>query len=632
MLACTALVGCTNEDVIDNPNENPVLNGDKAYMAINIVSANGTASRGEGDNGNPFAEGDATEHAVNNVHFYFYDNSGNYWGYSPETTTWSDDDNTTNDNDELLGQHVAVLEGLAGKSLPNYVVAVLNVQESVATSLKGKTLTQMQKELINGYADNGFTMTNSTHNCTNVGGTGSFATKVTENHFLTETPSKTELTADNAVTIYVERLAAKAKLTIATTTENEISVNNGVYSITLGKYSVDGEQKDLTINISRWGINGTNKKSHLMKNVPTSWTDMPAATDYSKTTNNSLPAWKWDDGSTNHRSYWAYSWNYNNNEATYPDDATDFTKDENDEYVADNFALNYYSWNQLSEGEDSKGAAITGSLYCAENTNTPALLATNFNAKTTQVLIQAQLNGGEDLIRYENMLWTKEGYIARVLTNAGLSGKLLKYSEYADEQGAHAWRSKEIEASDFEYVNLGNGNVTVRFKDVVRDEDGTIESVLPTKSGDQNEYKWYDAQYKDGITVGGENATPTIDIETLNEYEIEIKEIAEGAECYKDGMMYYNIPIEHLRGGKFGYVQTGEGASATTTIGVNEADYGVVRNHWYNISVNSIANLGTAVFDANEKIIPNDDDKITYYVGAQIYILSWKIVNQGVDL
>ena len=112
-----------------------------------------------------------------------------------------------------------------------------------------------------------------------------------------------------------------------------------------------------------------------------------------------------------------------------------------------------------------------------------------------------------------------------------------------------------------------------------------------------------------------------------------IEEISQ-AECYNGGMMYYNIPIEHLRGGKAAYntITDATTGAQTTTITINEGDYGVVRNHYYQTIINKVENLGTAVYDPNEIIVPNNEDKETYFIGASVYILSWKIVNQGVDL
>jgi hypothetical protein len=88
--------------------------------------------------------------------------------------------------------------------------------------------------------------------------------------------------------------------------------------------------------------------------------------------------------------------------------------------------------------------------------------------------------------------------------------------------------------------------------------------------------------------------------------------------------MHYVIPIEHLAGGKFAFT-----INQPT---LNEADYGVVRNHYYNLTINKIENLGTSVYNPAEDIIKPTVDNTLYFIGATINILSWKIVNQGVDL
>lgn len=57
---------------------------------------------------------------------------------------------------------------------------------------------------------------------------------------------------------------------------------------------------------------------------------------------------------------------------------------------------------------------------------------------------------------------------------------------------------------------------------------------------------------------------------------------------YKDGLMYYNIPIEHLNN------------AATTTDAENKrvipvAKYGIVRNHHYVVTVNSLTKIGKGI-------------------------------------
>ena len=125
----------------------------------------------------------------------------------------------------------------------------------------------------------------------------------------------------------------------------------------------------------------------------------------------------------------------------------------------------------------------------------------------------------------------------------------------------------------------------------------------------------------------GETYAPASDTE-LGEVEKNMKDFNAYNEAigYKNGLMYYNIPIEHLNN------------AATTTDAENKrvipvAKYGIVRNHHYVVTVNSLTKIGKGIFDPEEEIVPGkNDEKDTYYVGARINILSWKIVNQNVNL
>lgn len=86
------------------------------------------------------------------------------------------------------------------------------------------------------------------------------------------------------------------------------------------------------------------------------------------------------------------------------------------------------------------------------------------------------------------------------------------------------------------------------------------------------------------------------------------------AEVRKGGMAYYYTTIKHLgEVGKLG-------------------EYGIVRNHSYQISLNSIKGFGTPVYDPNKIIVPTipSDDKT--YLAAKINVLSWRVVPSTVDL
>ena len=81
------------------------------------------------------------------------------------------------------------------------------------------------------------------------------------------------------------------------------------------------------------------------------------------------------------------------------------------------------------------------------------------------------------------------------------------------------------------------------------------------------------------------------------------------------GKTYYYTPIKHL------------GKENTP------AEYGVVRNHSYQVEISSIKGFGTPVYNPDTEIItpvlPSDDKT---YLAAKISVLSWRVVSSTVDL
>ena len=84
---------------------------------------------------------------------------------------------------------------------------------------------------------------------------------------------------------------------------------------------------------------------------------------------------------------------------------------------------------------------------------------------------------------------------------------------------------------------------------------------------------------------------------------------------YNDGMTYYWTDIKHL------------GAAGKT------AEYGVVRNHVYNVNITGITGFGTPVYDPTTDFeVPDKPADIKTYVAAQINILSWRVVANDYEL
>ena len=81
-----------------------------------------------------------------------------------------------------------------------------------------------------------------------------------------------------------------------------------------------------------------------------------------------------------------------------------------------------------------------------------------------------------------------------------------------------------------------------------------------------------------------------------------------------EGATYYYTPIKHLgTPGKLG-------------------EYGIVRNHSYQVTIQNIKGFGTPVYNPDQEIdpmIPSDENT---YLAASIKVLSWRVVSSNVDL
>lgn len=88
----------------------------------------------------------------------------------------------------------------------------------------------------------------------------------------------------------------------------------------------------------------------------------------------------------------------------------------------------------------------------------------------------------------------------------------------------------------------------------------------------------------------------------------------EEAQVRPDGFTYYYTPIQHLgTPGKLG-------------------EYGIVRNHSYQVTIQNIKGFGTPVYNPDQEIdpmIPSDENT---YLAASIKVLSWRVVSSNVDL
>lgn len=86
-------------------------------------------------------------------------------------------------------------------------------------------------------------------------------------------------------------------------------------------------------------------------------------------------------------------------------------------------------------------------------------------------------------------------------------------------------------------------------------------------------------------------------------------------QTYSKGVCYYTAWIKH---------------NPTSTVTMEQDKYGVVRNFWYELKVNSIKKLGYSKPTYKDSTDP--DDKAEASIQVQVNIKKWRLVKQNVDL
>lgn len=623
--AVFSLAACSNEEPLvggeETPQEVIKPSGDVAYLNVRLQSADGTGSRAEGD----YLYGDKAEQAVENAYFYFYDEEGHFVLESNSWLGGTSNGNGTQTSDyiEFKGKTTVVLKGLEGKSYPNWVVTVLNKPKDFQPAA---TLAEMEQVLIDSYSngdkdkdgnETNFTMTTSSFfggvNAANASDYTYFATKLKATDFKEEGKNNNDATI---VDIYVERLAARVGVRVDLGEDNPVLEGvtyNGkpLYELVvslagennpnLGDESNTAASK-VYIAILGWELNSTAKQTHLMKNL-NGWKLGDAIGN--NTSTNTI----WWNNSGHHRSFWGKS-------AVYGKSGDDLTG---------SLKANNYAWDELTKAV-STGRFIGDRVYCNETTNLPGNIVKTLSNGTDEVFAQYTPSvvlsavvcdeKGEalELVRYQGVEYLKESFIRTVLNRTNQADTNQNY--YIRTQRADApegvYDYTQIDVKDVKLASAGAGlgsvNVVVANNDIEYFTNLKDTTIVDT----DNNIKYYthNADKVDFAKVNERLAKPTAGNN---------KAIAK-----TNGAMFYTIPLTHLN--------TPAGDA------IVEGQYGLVRNHVYDLAITKIKSLGDGVFkphkegDEYEPINPEEPKDPTYYVESAINILSWKIVSQQVEI
>lgn len=598
-LAFAALASCTqHEEGLENgPTE--VAN---SWLSVNIVASNGMTRAAQDDNAgvnDDYENGTSEESNITEIAFYFFDADGN--GVSVNdfggnlltydaTTTTPDETHKGHKDEQMITAQLLLKTAKENKNkLPKQLVAIINPNSAFLGTLGVSPSIDDLKGVTADFAasdyttDGKFVMSNSVYS--DADGTKEiFAAQITDDN-IKENENEAKL---NPVTIHVERVVAKVSVAVSSTitlTEAEgvaktVSIESGTYAGKTGYYT------GTKIKRSKWDAESGTFTAQDQEEVPVyavfgNWI-ATATADKANLVKEIDPTWKDEDLFTAwsfdkyFRSFWAKNpAGVNYNYFSYSD------ANANGKGVSQTATFNYV--------QENAGGSVSD---YAPDTKTSVLLPAT--------LVDASGNPIE-LARYGFQDYTLDG-LMNIYLNWLKDAGYRKYTGNGDKNDENTTSVKTFTANDIKLITHAelDGN-----DDNVGETDNRYR-VYVTLNGDN--WKEEDT-YSQIILLGGEEPS-TVEAATL----AEALEARPYAMVWTTGDTYYYFDIQHL--GK----NAGKG------------DYGVVRNHIYKCVINKLVGLGTPVFDPEEEIVPEHPNEDAVMLAAEIYILSWRVVDNSVDL
>lgn len=565
----------SNNDLVNGGNGENETGASYASITINLPTTSGTRAGSDNDQ---FEEGTASEYAVNDATLVIFKkgaaSSENDFTYVETAKLGNLDpwknDNTTGITTESTTITAKLDQATVGETGDYYALVILNNETSTGTKVtlpSGSTT----------YGTWNAAITDATNLLDNTKGfymanapqfTAAGVEPSTLVHIKGIYRTKEEAQSNPGTTVHVER--GLAKVTVGSNSTSNYFATDGA-SATGTKYSNDN------VKITNWALDVTNKSSfpvHVTSGLndnttgyPDIWKNKPAAAAGTAATSRFVS--QLNTTGAFKRVYWGIDPNYSM-------DLSDLTKCKTQFTFADPDGKGV-TWNDGS-GSDKP-------LYCMENT-----------------------------FDINNMT---QGQTTRVLLKATYTPKALE---------------TETDKTFFMIGNSSDFWTKTTLKEQIKSK---AEEVLNTRTG-------VTVTLKDDLLKGGTHVLDATTVEIKEGTEDKTLAVAGqintklgldmskgiGIKTYKEGVSYYIARIKH-----FGDDLTPWKVGDATYDGDNKkwlGRYGVLRNNWYDLTINSISGPG---YPDVPKVDPTDpDDEDTKYINVSVKILDWAKRSQKVDL
>lgn len=571
------VASCSSEDVAGGDAQNG--KGATSYLAVNIENVGSApASRSSYNKGDgTYEDGTEAESKINNVRFYFFNGDGTPYlldnnGSEKQPVNFLDQKVETagNDHDHTAEIKTKAVLVLKGetKAVPASVIAVINPEVLDNTTLQSGTMTL--SELRTSATGSKF------YDKTN-GFVMSNSVYESAGQDVCSTPVANNVfaTSDAAlkdpVNIYVERVNAKVNAKIDADYQRTGETEKAWTKNADGKYQIKVGSIDVTTYADNTNAAPT-KNTYPVYAVVQGWQLADA------------------DGKAEVCKQIKTSW-YAGELGISPWTTSDYHRC----FWSKSVPFTSGAQGGANHPVNPKFTDITQSLsgeFSAEPVytlpNTPDQVVTNPTTSLntlTKLIVAAKLvykdkNGNYNpaqVCQYRGLTYLGEDAVKKQIV-----GGFAKYFK----KTATGYQS--IEASDITFKTVpGSSEV----------KDYEVVATLASNVGE--------LYVKDGETT----------YKTVSKDDVNAALAKEEAQVRStDGATYYYTPIKHLGdAGKLG-------------------EYGIVRNHSYQVTIQNIKGFGTPVYDPKKEIdpmIPSDENT---YLAASIKVLSWRVVSSKVDL
>lgn len=606
-LAATLSLGaCSCDNVVDNGGSNPIdlSKGGFVKMSLNLPTDNNRGSRAE------LNDGLASEYGIKNAYLVLFEG-----GDDENAATIKGAYALSNSDFEAVGDtpnHVTLTKRIAfandtkkpsDSSKHIYALVVLNNNGLFTVDGTTHALTFASNVTPGEYATTAnFANFSKAIVSTSTEGVTPFASDVTANGiFMTNAPLSTEpggntapgtdakvkTLADVTNNIYTTEAEAKSKPAA------EIYVERAVAKVTVQSKSNTNAlevNKNISYKLYNWAVDNTNKKSYIVRQYDKSWNSINSnkvtAADASK-----------------FRFVWSTPVNPNATDANKlyrtafaqdPEYKTTTADADNYNRIASNASMSTAFGNSTEFGNEHP-------QYCNENTF--QVTAQNQD-QTTRVVLGVKMSA-PGTTTYDADLYTVNDNKGVVYTEATLAERLKNI--LLNEPAVKTWADAHTNVSlDITFGNDIAGATTIT--------NATLKGKTAPGAADDT--------FTGTFTTDFDKALPNI-------------------VRYKGGVAYYAVRIKHFGdtdtpwkvdgqdvkpgGNSLIYPNPSAGASDGWFLG----RYGVVRNNWYDISVNKIQTLGDATTPA---LSSDPDDVLENYISVSINVLSWSKHSQSADL